>query len=332
MDTVYQAFCMSRKDNGEMHGGIVELPAMSPAAGEVCIKVAYSSLNYKDALAVTNKGRILRRFPLVPGIDATGTISASMDSRFAEGDAVLVTGCGIGEDRDGGFAEYLKVPADWVVPLPSGLSIRDSMLLGTAGFTAALALRRMQENHQHPDLGPVIVTGASGGVGSLSILLLKKAGYTVTAFTSCAENEEYLHGLGADEIFEASAVPQSLRPLESVCWGGAIDTLGGHILDWLTRTVTSWGNIASIGLAAGSEVHATVMPYILRGVSLLGISSANCPMAWRQVIWQGLAEHMKTPQLEGITHAEITLPQLPDYAQRMLSNQFRGRVLVRLAP
>ncbi len=332
MNNSYQAYNIVRDASGVVQAVLASLPMVPLATGQVSIKIHYSSLNYKDALAVTNKGKILRRLPLVPGIDAAGVVHASLDARFREGDPVLVTGCGLGEDHDGGYAQYLMVPADWVIPLPAGLSLRESMILGTAGFTAALAVQRMEENHQHPEMGPVVVTGASGGVGGLAIALLKKMGYTVVALTSHLGNEAYLRALGTDEVLVMDVIPGDGRPLESARWAGAIDTLGGDALAWLTRNLMPWGNIASIGLAAGVNVHTTVMPFIIRGVSVLGINSAHCPTAWRHRLWARLAGEMRLDNLETMVHETITLSQLPDYAARLLANSFHGRVLVQIAP
>ena len=270
------------------------------APGEVVIETHFSSINYKDALAVTGKGKILRRFPLVAGIDAAGIVTGSADVRFRCGDEVLVTGCGLGESHDGGFAQLVRVPADWVVPLPPGLELFDAMALGTAGFSAALAIDQMERNAQHPDAGPVIVTGASGGVGSLAIDLLSGRGYEVIALSGKADAGDWLKGLGATAILDRNVLKAASRPLERAQWGGAVDNVGGDTLAWLTRTVKPWGNMASIGMAGGTELHTTVMPFILRGISILGISSANCPMQRRRKIWQRLVTDLKPRHLHRI--------------------------------
>ncbi|WP_309544927.1 YhdH/YhfP family quinone oxidoreductase [Alkalilimnicola ehrlichii] len=220
-------------------------------AGEVVIKAAYSGINYKDALAVTGKGKILRRFPMIPGIDVAGEVVESGDDRFSIGERVLVTGCGLGENHDGGFAEYVRVPVDWMVAIPSGLSEREAMALGTAGFTATMALVRMEDNGSNPSQGPILINGASGGVGSLAIDIFSKAGYSVTALTGKAEQAERLRRLGADEVLLTSELEFGTRPLERAQWAGAVDSVGGDFLAWLTRTVQPWGNIAAIGLAGG---------------------------------------------------------------------------------
>lgn len=301
------------------------------SAGEVVIRVAYSSVNYKDSLAVTGKGRIMKGFPKVAGIDLSGTVESSSDARYKAGDQVLVTGCNIGEALDGGFAEKARVPASAVVALPSGLSLREAMAIGTAGFTAALALRRMLENHQTPEMGPIAVTGPTGGVGSIAIDLFKRAGFTVHAVTGKAGTaDEYLKALGADEVISRQSLEMGKKPLEAGLWGGAVDNLGGETLAWLTRTVKPWGNIASIGLAQSHELATTVMPFILRGVSLLGIHSVECPRTWREDIWKHLASDWKPSHLDRIVTREITLEQLPDYCAEVIAGKVTGRGIVRV--
>lgn len=286
----------------------LHLEDLSP--GSVVIRAYYSSVNYKDALAATGKGKIMQRFPLVGGIDVSGVVESSTDPRCRPGDKVLVTGYGLGSDHDGGYAGYVRVPADWVVPLPEGLSLYDAMALGTAGFTAALAIQRMEDNGQRPDRGLVLVTGATGGVGNLAINMLAGLGYPVVALTGKREAVEDLKTLGASQILFRQELEMGQRPLEKGQWGGAVDVVGGDMLSWLTRTVLPWGNIASIGLAGGSELHTTVMPFILRGVSLLGISSADCPMPLRQHIWQRLATDLRPRHLNQIVTGMVSLEEL----------------------
>lgn len=306
----------------------ITLDALSD--GGVLIEARYSSVNYKDALAGTARGKILRRFPLVAGVDVAGTVVESDDARFVAGNAVLVTGCGLGESHDGGFAEFVRVPADWVVPLPAGLSLFEAMALGTAGFTAALAIDRLEQNGLHPGQGPVIVTGASGGVGSIAIDLLAGHGYEVVAMSRALEAGDYLQSLGAAEVVDASVVATETRPLEQARWAAAIDNVGNDVLAWLTRTIRPWGNIASIGLAGGQELHTTVMPFILRGINLLGITSSNCPMEWRLKVWHRLVSDLKPRYLERIVAGTVTLDDLPAVFETVLSGRHRGRYVVRL--
>ncbi|HSW12972.1 MAG TPA: YhdH/YhfP family quinone oxidoreductase [Solimonas sp.] len=301
------------------------------SAGEVVIRVHYSSLNYKDALAVTGKGRIMRRFPCNAGIDLSGEVAESADPAFKPGDQVLVTGCDIGELHDGGLAQYARVAAGSVVPLPAGLTLKQAMQLGTAGFTAAMALRRMLENHQSPEMGPIAVTGPTGGVGSVAIALFRQAGFRTAAITGKPEaGRDYLLAIGADEIVDRNTLDLGKRPMESARWGGAVDNVGGDTLTYLTRTVSPWGNIGSIGLAQSHELHTTVMPFILRGVSLLGIHSVQCPKAWRLDIWNQLAGAWKLEQLDRIAPREITLAEVPAACEELVAGRVTGRTVVRL--
>ncbi|HAJ91559.1 MAG TPA: oxidoreductase, partial [Gammaproteobacteria bacterium] len=263
----FSALRVHRNAEGTVRAGLEALTLDDLAPGEVVIRSHYSSVNYKDALAATGKGKILRRFPLVAGVDVAGEVMSSADAGFHEGDRVLVTGCGLGESHDGGFSQVVRVPADWVVPLPEGLSLFAAMALGTAGFTAALAIDRLEQNGLAPGRGPVVVTGASGGVGSIAIDLLSGRGYEVVALSRRPATTDYLQSLGAADVLDPKTVTASDKPLETARWAGAIDNVGGESLAWLTRTVQPWGSIASIGLAGGGELHTTVMPFILRGVS-----------------------------------------------------------------
>ncbi len=302
------------------------------SAGDVVVRVAYSGINYKDALAVTGKGRIMKGFPKVAGIDFSGVVETSASPRYKPGDKVLVTGCNIGEVLDGGFAEVARVPADAVVALPSGLSLREAMAIGTAGFTAALALRRMLENHQSPAMGPIAVTGPTGGVGGIAIDLFKRAGFTVHAITGKAGvADDYLKSIGADAVLARQSLEMGKKPLESATWGGAVDNLGGETLAWLTRTTRPWGNIAAIGLAQGFELSTTVMPFILRGVSLLGIHSVECPRPWREALWQRLASDWKPQHLDRIVTREIALEDLPKVCGEFVAGTIQGRTVVRIA-
>lgn len=300
--------------------------------GEVVIRVAWSGINYKDALAVTGKSRILKSYPKVPGIDLAGIVERSDSAHYRPGDQVLVTGCNIGEALDGGYAEFARLPAEVLVPLPAGLSMREAMAIGTAGFTAAMALRRMLENHQSPDMGPIAVTGPTGGVGSITIDLFKRAGFAVHAITGKAgAADAYLKALGADQIVSRQALTLGTKPLENALWGGAVDNLGGETLAWLTRTVRPWGNIGSIGLAQSHELHTTVMPFILRGVSLLGIHSVDVPRAWREDLWHKLAGEWKPRILDRLVTREVTLEQLPTACEDLIKGTVQGRTLVRVS-
>jgi acrylyl-CoA reductase (NADPH) len=299
--------------------------------GEVVVRAAWSGINYKDALAVSGKGRILRRYPLVAGIDGAGVVESSQSPQFKPGDEVLVTGCNLSETLDGGYAGVMRLPAEVVIPLPAGLSLKEAMLLGTAGFTAALAVRRMQENHQTPAMGPIAVTGATGGVGSVAIQILSRLGYEVTAITGKPETSaDYLKKLGASDVLDRRTLELGKAPLESARWGGAVDNVGGELLDWLTRTVKPWGNIGSIGLAGGHELHSTVMPFILRGVSLLGIHSVECPMPWRRAIWEKLAGDWKPAALGAIENRTVPLESLPAACADVMAGSVQGRILVQL--
>lgn len=299
--------------------------------GAVRIRVCFSSLNYKDALAVTGKGRIMRAFPRVAGIDLAGVVESSEVPAYRTGDRVLVTGCNIGELLDGGLAEYARVPTEAVIPLPAGLSLREAMAIGTAGFTAAFALRRMLENHQTPDAGPIAVTGPTGGVGSIAIDLFTRAGFRVAAITGKADSAaDYLTALGADEVIDRHALEISGKPMESARWGGAVDNIGGEVLSWLLATTEPWGNVASIGLAASHKLEATVMPLILRGVSVLGIHSVECPRPWREAIWQKLAGDWKPQHLDRIAAREVGLDEVPAACEALIAGEVVGRTLVRI--
>ncbi len=319
-----------RKDAQGYRAAIEEdgVDALSP--GEVTIKVAWSSVNYKDALAGTGQGKILRSFPLVGGIDVAGHVVESRDARYREGDPVLVTGCGLSETRDGGYSEYLRLDPDWIVPLPAGLSLREAMALGTAGFTAALSLFRMEQNGQAPESGPILVTGATGGVGMLAIAILAKAGFEPHALSGKFERLDDLTALGAVSVLDRKTLTMGKRALEAAAWAGAIDNVGDEVLAWLTRVIEPYGNIASCGLAGGELLHTTVMPFIIRGVSLLGIASAGTAYGIRREIWQRLAGPWKPDTLDRIITRETTLDELPSVFDTMLAGGSFGRTVVRI--
>jgi NADPH2:quinone reductase len=327
--TSFKAFRIHR-DNAQHSAGIEELELQAPDQGEILIRVQYSSINYKDALAGTGKAQILRRYPLTGGIDACGEVAESNDKRFKPGDSVIVTGYELSTTVNGGYGEYLRVPAEWAVKLPDGLSASQAMVLGTAGFTAALALHRMETNGQRPDMGPVLVTGASGGVGCLAVNIFDGEGFEVHAVTGKPDQHDFLEHLGARELLGREQVTAFHHTLERGIWGGAVDTVGGEMLSGITRKIKPWGNIAAIGLAGGHELNTTVMPFILRGVSLLGIDSSGCPRAIREEIWQRLASDLKPRHLDDILTQTLTLEQLPEAFERMLSGKTHGRTLVNL--
>lgn len=325
----FRAFRIHNDAQG-YRAGLESLGLEQLSPGEVVIKVAHSSVNYKDALAGTGKGKILRHYPMNGGIDVAGYVVASTDARFREGDAVLCTGSGLSETRDGGYAEYARLPAQWTIPLPSGLTLRESMILGTAGFTAALSLYRMEQNEQHLDQGPIVVTGASGGVGSLAIAILAKAGYEAHAITGKIEQFDWLIGLGARQCIARKDLHWGQRPLETSRWAGAIDNVGSEMLAGLTRVIHPYGNIASCGLAAGHDLATTVMPFIIRGVSLLGIASAGTARPTRERIWERLASDWKPDTLETICTRQVDLDGLPGVFDGMLAGGSLGRTLVNI--
>ena len=322
----FNAFRIHNNDDG-YRSGIEPLSLDDLSPGEVVVKAAYSSVNFKDALAGTGEGKILRRFPLVGGIDVAGHVVASTDPSFREGDAVLTTGCGLSETRDGGYAEYVRLEARWAIPLPEGLSLRESMILGTAGFTAALALLRMTENRQTPELGPLAVTGATGGVGSLAIDIFSRAGFVVHAISGKADQADYLRAIGASEVRGRDALATT-RPMESTRFGGGLDNVGGPMLSSLLAQTAPYGNVASAGLAASHELDATVMPFIIRGVSLLGVASAGTARDIRETVWQHLASDWKPRHLDRICTREIGLDGLPGVFRTMLDGGSFGRTLV----
>jgi len=317
--------------DGKVSSGFVEMDEGRLDAGNVTIKVAYSSINYKDALAATGAGKIIRRFPCVGGIDLAGTVIASGDPRFKPGELVIATSFDIGVAHHGGYAEIARVPGDWVVPLPDGLSLYDAMALGTAGFTAALAIVRMEENGLRPSKGPVIVTGATGGVGSLAVDMLARIGYHVVALTGKESEADYLRGLGAAEVMLRQSLDLSkIRPLDRARWAGAVDNLGGDVLAWIASTMEQGGTIASIGLAASMSLNTTVAPFILRGVSLLGVDSGYIREPYRRGVWQRLAGDLRPPHLAAMSR-RIPFGDLPATFGEYISGRAKGRVVVEIA-
>ena len=316
-------------DTAGYRSGVERISLDDLAPGEVVIKAAFSSVNFKDALAGTGEGKILRRFPLVGGIDVAGHVVASTDPKFREGDPVVVTGCGLSETRDGGYSQYARLESKWAIPLPAGLDLRESMILGTAGFTAALALFRMLENRQTPELGPLAVTGATGGVGSLAVDIFSRAGFEVDAISGKAEQRDYLHSIGATRVLGRDALATT-RPMESARFGGGLDNVGGPMLASLLAQTHPYGNVASAGLAASAALDATVMPFIIRGVSLLGVASAGTARDVREAVWQHLASDWKPAHLDRICTREVTLAELPGVFPTMLGGGSLGRTLVTL--
>lgn len=301
--------------------------------GEVVVKVRYSTINYKDALAATGAGKILRKYPLVGGIDFAGEVVSSQHAAFKPGQKVLVNGCGLSETHDGGYAEYARVQGDWVVPIPAGLDEFQCMAIGTAGYTAALAIHRMEQNGQVPtgeNSGEIVVTGATGGVGSLAIDMLAGRGYRVVAVTGKQSATAYLEQLGAARVLLRETINLGSRPLEAELWAGAIDNLGGDVLAWLTRTTKFWGNIASIGLAASAELKTTVVPFILRGVNLLGINSVFTPRPLRLAVWQRLASDLKPRHLDTIVTRTVGLDELPQAFEPYVKGAMTGRTVVKI--
>ena len=324
----FKAFRIFEQD-GKSSGRFVDLTLDDLDPGEVVIKAHYSGVNYKDALAATGAGKVIRRFPCVGGIDVSGTVASSSDARFKAGDQVLVTGYDMGVAHDGGYAEYVRVPADWVVMLPQGLSLFDAMALGTAGFTAGLSVHRLEQNELRPESGKVIVTGATGGVASLAIQMMSQLGYRVVALTGKDSEHDYLKSLGAAEILSRKDLQMGTRPLEKALWAGALDSVGGETLAWLTRTMQQNGAIASYGNAGGIELHTTVLPFILRGVRLLGVDSAATAMPLRHQIWQRLATDLYPKLLEKVAH-RVPLKELPQVFPLLLQGKQRGRAVVEI--
>lgn len=300
-------------------------------AGEVVIKVAYSDINFKDALAATGTGKIVRKYPLVGGIDLAGEVVSSSDPQFKPGQAVLVTGGLLSETFDGGYAEYARVKADLVIPMPQGLDARSAMLIGTAGFTAALAIHRMEQNGLVPSQGEVLVNGATGGVGSVAIDMLAGRGYDVVALTGKKESESYLKQLGAKRVLLRSELQMGTKPMETQLWAGAVDNLGGDALSWLIRTTKDWGTVASVGMAQSGELKGTVFPFILRGVNLVGANSVTIPRTPRLAVWQRIATDLKPKHLDVIGTKTVTLDDLPGAFDAYIKGAVTGRTLVKIA-
>lgn len=326
----FKAFLIEEAEEG-VNSNFKTIDTADLDPGEVLIKTAYSSVNFKDALAATGAGKIIRRFPCVGGIDLSGVVVESSSDEFKVGQEVIATSYDIGVAHHGGYAEYCRVPAKWVVPMPAGLDLFSSMALGTAGFTAGLAVERMEHNGLNPDAGPVLVNGATGGVGGIAIDILSALGYDVTAMTGKPDQSDYLKSLGAAEILDTASLDLAkIRPLGRETWAGVVDNLGGDILSWLASTVKVGGAIASIGLAASFKFNTTVMPYILRGVTLAGIDSVNAEMEVRRKVWGRLATDMKPKNLDKIV-TTVAFDDLPATFEAVMQAKMRGRSVVKIS-
>ena len=327
--TTLKAYRIFNED-GKVAGRFTDMKLDELDTGDVVIKVAYSSVNFKDALAATGAGKIIRRFPCVGGVDLSGTVVESTDARFRKGEAVIATSYDIGVAHDGGYAQYARIPAGWVVPMPKGLDLFEAMALGTAGYTAALAIERMEHEGLKPANGPVIVTGATGGVGSIAVDILSACGYRVVALTGKEAETDYLKRIGAAEVMLRSSLDLSrIKPLDKATWAGAVDNLGGDVLSWIASTMQVGGTLASIGLAASHTFNTTVMPFILRGVSLLGVDSVNTPMPLREKVWRRLGADLKPQRLQSIA-TTVNFADLPGVFEKVMKAQARGRTVVKI--
>lgn len=326
----FHAFRIHNDDEG-YRSGLESIAIDDLSDGEVTIQVAWSGINYKDALAATGKGKILRRYPLAGGIDVAGVVVESSCDEVAVGDRVLANGSGLSEVRDGGYSEYLRLTSDIVVPLPDNLTMREAMGLGTAGFTAAMSLYRMESAGQEPGMGPIVVTGASGGVGTVAIDLLTRAGYEVHAITGKTEEFDWLESLGATQCISRHDLHWGKKPLDQTRWAGCVDSVGGDMLAGIAAVISPWGNIACCGNAGGHGLNTTVFPLILRGVSLLGISSANCPIDMRRKLWNRLGHDWKPAHLDEIINREVSLDGMEPVFNDMMESRSLGRTVVKIA-
>lgn len=325
----FKAFRINERD-GKIVAGFEQMDVDALTPGDVVIRVRFSSINYKDALAATGVGRILRKYPLNGGIDLSGEVLASTDARYEPGQQVLVTGCSLSETVDGGYAEVARIAGDSVIALPQGIDLQQAMALGTAGFTAALAIHRMEHNGQTPARGPIVVTGATGGVGSIAVDLLAGRGYEVVAVSGKPEADDYLKSLGAKRILRRQEIDTGKRPMEAVQFAGAIDNVGGELLTWLTRTVDFWGNIASIGLAASPKLETTVLPFILRGINLLGINSSATPRNVRLEVWKRIASDLRPRHFDKLVTRTIGFDELPAAFDDYIKGCVVGRTVVKI--
>ena len=325
----FRAFQIAETDH-QIIGTLKNISMKDVNEGDVTIRVTHSTINYKDALAATGKGKILRRYPLIGGIDLAGVVEESLATNFKKGDRVLVNGCGLSETRDGGYAEYAKVNKDSIILIPNNMSAYQAMQLGTAGYTAALAIHQMEQNGQTPANGPILVTGATGGVGSVAINMLSSKGYEVVALTGKSDKLEYLKNIGANQVLMRDDLDYGKRPLEKAVWGGAIDNLGGESLAWLMRTMQYGGNIACIGLAANHKLETTVMPLILRAINLLGINSVDTPRELRMQVWERIGKDLFPKQLDIIAPNMISFDELPLAFDAFIEGTVTGRMVVKI--
>jgi acrylyl-CoA reductase (NADPH) len=328
-DSTFNALVLRQGDDKKPLATVEQLSRNDLPEGDVLVAIDYSTVNYKDALAVTGKGRIIRNWPMVPGIDFAGTVLESDAADYKAGDKVVLTGWSVGERYWGGYSQQQQVKGDWLVPLPATLSTRDAMAIGTAGFTAMLCVMALEDAGITPDTGPVLVTGASGGVGSVAIALLAKLGFKVSALTGKADSHDYLRELGAQEIIASGPEwSEDPKPLETQRWAGAVDTLGSKALARILAETDYNGAVAACGLAAGFDLPTTVMPFILRGVRLLGVDSVMCPQVRRRQAWERLARDLPKQALARMSGQTITLTDVADFCQKLLARQVQGRVLV----
>ena len=327
---MFDALLAEKSEDGLQSIALRQLSEEQLPPGDVTVRIEYSALNYKDALALTGNGPILRSFPIVPGIDFAGTVENSSCLRFSPGQKVILNGWGTGEKHWGGFSGLARVPGEWLVPLPSAFTTRQAMALGTAGYTAMLCVRMLQKQGVTPGCGDILVTGATGGVGSVAVMLLARLGYNVTAVTGRMEEKDTLLSLGACNVIPRQSFEGQIRPLEKARWAGAIDVAGGKMLAAVCASMQPSGVVAACGLAAGMDLPATVAPFILRGVILAGVDSVYCSQSERLAAWQDLAALTDSAKLESVT-TEISLLQAVSEAEKLLNGQVKGRVVVKVA-
>ena len=325
----FKCFRIDQKDD-KIVSGLQSISMEDINPGEVTLKTEYSSINYKDALAATGKGKILRTFPLIGGVDVAGEVVESDDPRFSPGDKVIAACSGLSETNDGGYTEYARISSEAAIELPKQIDTRTAMAIGTAGFAAGLAIFKMKLNKQTPEMGPIVVTGATGGVGSIAIDMLSSSGFETTAITRKKTHDEYLEAIGTTNIVCLEEMEVGERPLEKAQFGGGIDNVGGELLSWVLRSTVPEGNVASIGLAADFKLPTNVMPFILRGVNLLGVNSTTLPNAIKQEVWDDIASNMSPQKIDQIVTKEVTLEELPDQFQAFIEGSIVGRVLVKV--